>query len=170
MPVRFAVISSGSARTLVAASGGKVVASFLPGPSPQALVRRLRERFPDAEEAPESEVAGAGAMRRWLEGDPSGLASIPVDLGGAPPFAGRVYRELRKVPPGRTLTYGELARRAGSPGAARAVGRAMATNPLAPFVPCHRVVGSDGGLTGFSAPGGITLKARLLATEARANP
>ena len=74
MSVRFAVISSGSATTLVAAAGGKVVASFLPGPKPQALLRRLRERFPDAEEAPESEVAGAGAMRRWLEGDPSALA------------------------------------------------------------------------------------------------
>lgn len=170
MSVRYAVVSSGSARTLVASSAGRVVASFLPGPSRSALVRRLKERFPDAEEAPESEVAGAGAMRRWLGGDPSGLATIPVDLGGSPPFAGRVYRELRKVPPGRTLTYGELARKAGSPGAARAVGRAMATNPLAPFVPCHRVIGSDGGLTGFSAPGGVTLKASLLAAESRANP
>jgi methylated-DNA-[protein]-cysteine S-methyltransferase len=168
--VRYAIVAAGSDRALVAASGGRVVASFLPGPKVEALVRRLRERFPDAVEAPEEEVAGAAAMRRWLEGDPSALASVPVDLGGAPPFAGRVYRALRKVPPGRTLTYGALARRAGSPGAARAVGRAMATNPLAPFVPCHRVVGADGGLTGFSAPGGVPLKARLLAAEARANP
>ena len=168
--IKYAIVSSGSERALVAASGDRVVASFLPGPKPEALVRRLRERFPDAAEAPEAEVAGAQEMRRWLSGDPAGLASVPVDLSAAPPFAGRVYRALRKVAPGRTLTYKELARRAGSPGAARAVGRAMATNPLAPFVPCHRVVGSDGGLTGFSAPGGVTLKARLLATEARANP
>ena len=170
MSVRFAVVASGSERALVAASGDRVVASFLPGPKPEALVRRLRERFPDAAEAPEAEVAGAGALRRWLEGDPSALAAVPVDLSGAPPFAGKVYSALRKVAPGRVLTYKELAKRAGSPGAARAVGRAMATNPLAPFVPCHRVVGSDGGLTGFSAPGGVAQKARMLAAESRANP
>jgi len=170
MSVAYAVVETPSGSALVAAAGGKVVASFLPGPRPGALVRRLRERFPDAAPAAESEVPGAAALRRWLEGDPSALSSVPVDLRGAPPFAGRVYRALRRVPPGRTLTYGDLARRAGSPRAVRAVGRAMATNPLAPFVPCHRVIGSDGKLTGYSAPGGLALKARFLAAEARANP
>ncbi|HEU4395026.1 MAG TPA: methylated-DNA--[protein]-cysteine S-methyltransferase [Planctomycetota bacterium] len=170
MAVAYAVVKTGTGSALVAADRGRVVASFLPGPKPEALVRRLRERFPDAAPADEKSVPGAGEMRRWLEGDPTALASVPVDLGDAPPFAGRVYRELRKVPPGRTLTYKELARRAGSPRAVRAVGRAMATNRLAPFVPCHRVIGSDGKLTGYSAPGGLALKARFLAAEARANP
>jgi methylated-DNA-[protein]-cysteine S-methyltransferase len=109
-------------------------------------------------------------MRRWLEGEATATAGVPVALDGVPPFAARIYEELRRVPSGSTLTYGELAARAGSPRAARAVGRAMATNPLAPFVPCHRVVGAGGALTGFSAPGGTALKARLLAGEARAKP
>jgi len=168
--VSFAVVEGPAGAALVAAREGRVIASFLPGRSRRALVGRLRERFPGAEEAPARDVPGAAALRRWLDGDASALSGVPLDLGGLPPFASKVYRELRRVPPGGTLTYGELARRAGSPGAARAVGRAMATNPLAPFVPCHRVVGSDGGLRGFSAPGGVALKARLLATEARANP
>ncbi len=168
--VVFTVVEGPAGESLVAAREGRVVASFLPGTGRADQVRRLRERFPDAAEAPAARVPGAPALRRWLGGDPSALAEVPVDLEGLPPFASKVYRELRKVPPGRTLTYGDLARRAGSPGAARAVGRAMATNPLAPFVPCHRVVGSDGGLTGFSAPGGIDLKARLIQDEARANP
>jgi O-6-methylguanine DNA methyltransferase len=170
MSVAYAVVETPSGSALVAANRGKVVASFLPGPRPEALVRRLRERFPDAVPAPEKEIPGAVEMRRWLEGDATGLASVPVDLAGAPPFAGRVYRALRRVPPGRTLSYKELARRAGSPRAVRAVGRAMATNHLAPFVPCHRVIGSDGKLTGYSAPGGLALKARFLAAEARSNP
>ncbi len=169
--VVFTVVEGAAGAALVAAREGRVVASFLPGPSPEDQVRRLRERFPDAAEAPATKVPGAPALRRWLGGDPSALSGVSVDLDGIPPFASKVYKALRKVPPGATLTYGDLARRAGSPGAARAVGRAMATNPLAPFVPCHRVVGSDGGLTGFSAPGGIGLKARLLKEEGvRPNP
>ena len=170
MVVRYAVLGRGREFVLVAAREGKVVASFLPAEDGQALVRRLKERFPDAVEAAESQVAGATALRRWMNGDASGLAAVPVDLTRSPPFASKVYGALRKVPPGSTVTYGELARRAGSPLAARAVGRAMATNPLAPFVPCHRVLGSGGALTGFSAPGGVDFKGRLLAAEARANP
>ena len=106
------------------------------------------------------------ALSRFKAGDPSALDAVPVDLSSCTPFVRRVYEELRAVPPGETVTYGELARRAGKPRAARAVGRAMATNPFAPFVPCHRVVASDGGLTGFSAPGGVDAKRRLLDMEA----
>jgi methylated-DNA-[protein]-cysteine S-methyltransferase len=163
--VTFAVVGTGEGAALVAARGGRVVASFLPGPSRKDQVRRLRERFPGAVEAPETAVPGAAAMRRWVEGDPAGLASIPVEIPADPPFHGRVWRALRKVPPGRTVTYGELARRAGSPGGGRAVGRAMAGNPLAPFVPCHRVVGHGGALGGYSGGGGVDRKARALREE-----
>ena len=169
-PVEFAVVRGPAGAALVAARGGRVVASFLPGPGPADLIRRLRSRFPGAVEAAEGRVPGAEAMRRWLGGDPAALVGVPVDLTAAPPFASRVYRALRRVPPGATVTYGDLARRAGSPAAARAVGQAMARNPLAPFVPCHRVVGSGGDLTGYTAEGGIAMKRRLLEVEARANP
>jgi methylated-DNA-[protein]-cysteine S-methyltransferase len=113
------------------------------------------------------ETDAAVALQRFRAGDPSALSEVPVDLSSCTPFVRRVYEELRAVPPGETVTYGELARRAGKPKAARAVGRAMATNPFAPFVPCHRVLASDGRLTGFSAPGGIEAKRRLLEMEAR---
>jgi methylated-DNA-[protein]-cysteine S-methyltransferase len=168
--VRYALLASPAGTALVAARGGKVVASFLPGRSSRDLVRRLRARFPGASAAPAPEVPGAADLRRWLDGGPADLSAVPVDLSGLPPFAARVYGALREVPPGGTVTYGDLARRAGSPGAARAVGGAMARNPLAPFVPCHRVLGAGGRLTGFSAPGGVAAKALLLAAEAAAAP
>ncbi|MES1944204.1 methylated-DNA--protein-cysteine methyltransferase Ogt [Salinisphaera sp. PC39] len=88
------------------------------------------------------------------------------DLPLAPvttPFQGRVLAELRKVPYGRTVTYGELARRVGNPRASRAVGMANGRNPLPIVIPCHRVIGADGSLTGFG--GGIEVKRRLLKME-----
>ena len=78
-------------------------------------------------------------------------------------FQKRVWAELRRIPYGETISYAELARRIGRPGAARAVGRANATNPIAVIVPCHRVIGADGSLTGYA--GGLDLKQKLLAWE-----
>jgi methylated-DNA-[protein]-cysteine S-methyltransferase len=80
-------------------------------------------------------------------------------------FQKRVWMELVRIPFGETMSYGELARRVGRPGAARAVGRANATNPIALIVPCHRVIGSNGKLTGYA--GGLELKEKLLAWERR---
>lgn len=80
-------------------------------------------------------------------------------------FKVRVYEITRKIPKGKVATYGLLARLAGSPKAARAVGNAMKTNPDAPIVPCHRVVASDGKLTGYSGEGGIEQKRRMLIEE-----
>jgi len=81
------------------------------------------------------------------------------------PFQQRVLRECARIPKGTTITYAELARRIGKPHAARAVGNALAINPLAPSIPCHRVVRSDGGLGGYSARGGTGKKALLLKKE-----
>jgi methylated-DNA-[protein]-cysteine S-methyltransferase len=88
-----------------------------------------------------------------------------VDLTGVPPFEQRVYALLREVGPGATITYGELAERAGSPGAARAVGAAMGRNPVPVIIPCHRVLAGGGRSGGFSAPGGVSTKFRLLEIE-----
>jgi methylated-DNA-[protein]-cysteine S-methyltransferase len=79
------------------------------------------------------------------------------------PFQKRVWAELVKIPFGETISYGELARRIGNPAASRAVGRANATNPIAVIVPCHRVIGANGKLTGYA--GGIEVKDKLLAWE-----
>jgi len=90
---------------------------------------------------------------------------LPLDLRGQPPFRKKVLRACTKIPFGETISYRELAVQAGSPKAARAVGGAMACNPIAVVIPCHRVVGSDRSLHGYSSPGGISVKAFLLRHE-----
>lgn len=80
-------------------------------------------------------------------------------------FRDRVYEILRNVPKGNVVTYGQLAKLAGRPNAARAVGSFMRTNPDAPHTPCHRVVAANGSLTGYSAPGGVRKKKQMLLTE-----
>ena len=103
----------------------------------------------------------ARAIAAWLAGDGSALASVPAwQEGGS--FMQRVWAAMREIPAGQVLTYGELAREAGNPRAARAVGHACSTNALAPFVPCHRVVAATGlGNYGF----GVETKARMLRLE-----
>lgn len=81
------------------------------------------------------------------------------------PFQRAVWRACMEIPPGETRSYGWIARRIGRPGAARAVGSALGKNPFAPVVPCHRVIRSDGSPGGFSAPGGLKAKLRLLKAE-----
>ena len=105
----------------------------------------------------------------------AGLGCVPADAGAVAPawvdwrhlprgFRGRVLRACARIPAGRVMTYGELARVAGSPGAARAVGSAMAANPVPVIIPCHRVVRADGTLGAYSA-GGAAAKARMLRAE-----
>ncbi|MCC5790202.1 MAG: MGMT family protein [Opitutales bacterium] len=90
---------------------------------------------------------------------------VPLDWSPKAVFAEKVLAEVRAIPPGDRRTYGEIAARCGSPGAARAVGRLMARNPLPILIPCHRVIGANGKLTGYSGPGGITFKKWLLEKE-----
>ena len=103
----------------------------------------------------------SSALRAYFE-DGRAPLDVPLDLEGGP-FALAVWRSLCTIPPGATVTYADLARRLGHPGAARAVGAAVARNPASIIVPCHRVVGTDGSLTGYA--GGIGRKAWLLRHE-----
>jgi O-6-methylguanine DNA methyltransferase len=139
----------------------------LPEASERATRERVAMRFPDAaEEAPPAEVATAiDAIRALLGGEARDLSSIPLDMDGVPAFHRRVYEAARAVPAGATLSYGEIAARIGSPGSARAVGQALGKNPFAVVVPCHRVLAAGGKLGGFSAPGGVTTKQRMLEIE-----
>jgi methylated-DNA-[protein]-cysteine S-methyltransferase len=133
---------------------------------------RLRERFPDAREAPPPrEVQRAlDGIVALLRGEPSDLSAIPLDMERVPPFHRRVYEAARTVQAGTTVSYGEIATRLGAPGSARAVGQALGRNPFAIVVPCHRVLAAGGKVGGFSANGGVTTKLHLLSLEgARAN-
>ncbi|NNM88543.1 MAG: MGMT family protein [Phycisphaerae bacterium] len=90
-----------------------------------------------------------------------------LEMGGLSNFAQSVLRLTTQIPPGRTITYGELAAILGQPGAARAVGGVLAANPFPVLIPCHRVLGKSGELTGFSAPGGVATKRAMLEREAK---
>ncbi len=91
---------------------------------------------------------------------------LPIDLSIATPFQRRVLRATREVPAGKVVSYRDIARRIGQPGASRAVGQALGSNPVPIVIPCHRVVASDGGLGGYA--GGLAIKKKLLALEGRA--
>ena len=107
-----------------------------------------------------------GALERYWDGGelPAATPEL-VDRAASTPFMKRIYEVVADIPAGRTMTYADVADAAGRPHAARAVGAAMARNPYAPVIPCHRVVGSDGGLRGYG--GGLRMKQRMLEMEAR---
>jgi methylated-DNA-[protein]-cysteine S-methyltransferase len=136
----------------------------------RAARRELLEGLPVAcEDLREDKGFLADLQQRiiaYFEGEPVDFRTdSKIDLSGMGPFGRKVLQTCRQIRFGRTTTYGELAGRIGHPGAARAVGSALAKNPIPLIVPCHRVLRSDGGLGGFSAPGGIATKQRLLHHE-----
>ncbi len=104
-------------------------------------------------------------IKNHLQGQSDTLRTVPLNLDGLTDFSILVLKELCKIGPGKTITYGELAARCGKPKAARAIGRIMGANPIPLIIPCHRCMGRDGSLTGFSTEGGTRLKARLLFIE-----
>ncbi len=126
---------------------------------------RLRRHYPNCTIEVGSHSA-IGQVEGWLEayfaGRESDVSMIPLDARGQP-FEMLVWSALRQIPPGTTTTYGAIARQIGSPGAARAVGLANGANPIAIIVPCHRVIGANGTLTGYG--GGLDRKAWLLSHE-----
>lgn len=133
----------------------------------QAEVRRcINRRSPDAEERNTGVLStAAGQLEEYFKGLRAAFC-LPLDRSELSAFAAGVLRTLaERVPIGHTVGYGELAAMAGRPGAARAVGRVMAANPFPIVVPCHRVVGSSGRLTGYSGAAGIVTKKWLLEFE-----
>jgi methylated-DNA-[protein]-cysteine S-methyltransferase len=139
----------------------------LPEGSERDTRGRLQRRFPDAREAPppapvQRAIDGVVAL---LRGEPCRLETVALDMDGVPPFHRRVYEVARTIPPGTTLSYGEVAARMGAPGAARDVGQALGQNPFAIIVPCHRVLAANGKVGGFSARGGVRTKLRLISSE-----
>lgn len=126
-------------------------------------LHHLKARFGEISFQTSDDIHGAvAALQQYLKGDIRAVESVPVDMAGTP-FQERVWSELRLIPAGRTISYGELARRVGSPDASRAVGAANGLNPVSIIVPCHRVIGANGKLTGYG--GGIERKRWLLDHE-----
>lgn len=162
--IRFAVGQTSLGAILVAATDKGVCAIAL-GDEPEPLVRTLQDRFPNAtlvggDKAFEATVAKAiGLVETPEQG-----TDLPLDVRGTA-FQERVWQALRAVPAGTTATYAEIARRVGSPGAVRAVAQACAANPVAIAIPCHRVVRTDGDLSGYRW--GVERKRELLRREAR---
>src|SRR5919108_4008839 len=139
--LRFARFDTSLGPMLVAESDAGI-AAVTRADAVEPFLDRLRRRFPDLDPVPANLDAG------WLEDALSGGPLPPVDLRGLSAFDARVYEVVRSVPAGETATYGEVAALAGAPGAARAVGNAMARCPLFPAVPCHRVVRASDGWSG----------------------
>lgn len=144
----------------------------LPEPDADAVRARLARRHPEAtgSQAPPEVLEARGLILELLAGAKADLSPIRLDLDRVGDFERRIYDIARAIPPGQTLTYGEIAARAGEPGAAQAVGHAMGKNPWPIVVPCHRVVGSNGKLGGFSARGGTRTKLRILEIEGALKP
>ncbi len=147
--------------------GGFIIGAALPEASNTEMRRHLGRRFADARETdpPEFVRTAVAAIQNLLSGTPADLSFIELDLADAPEFERRVYAAAQAIPPGEVRTYGELAEAIGSPGSARAVGRALGRNPVPIVIPCHRILASAGGIGGFSAPGGVSTKLKMLEIE-----
>jgi len=120
---------------------------------------------PSTTDAPPSVRQAAEDMAALLAGEQRDLTHITLDPTGVDEFRQAVYDATRAIGPGETQTYGDIAKTIGQPGAARGVGAALGSNPYPIVVPCHRVLASTGALHGFSAPGGIQTKRRMLEIE-----
>ena len=166
-PLGYALFATPIGRCGVAWGGRGILAIQLPEANEGATRRRLLRRCPGADEAtPPPDVQRAiGGIAALLRGEPRDLATVALDMAGVPAFDRGVYEVARTIPPGSTLSYGEIAARLGAPGAAREVGQALGQNPFAIVVPCHRVVAAGGKPGGFSAGGGVATKLKLLALE-----
>lgn len=177
----YAVFDTGMGRCGVAWSPRGIIRVQLPEASDAETVARLVEGLPSAggrvfsalgipeaaETTPPDDVAAAiDQMTALLDGRLGDLDGIELDMTGVAPFHRLVYQLVRTIPPGETLSYGEVAAKVGSPGGARAVGQALRRNPFPVVVPCHRVLAAGGKLGGFSAPGGLATKVQMLAREA----
>jgi methylated-DNA-[protein]-cysteine S-methyltransferase len=149
-----------------------IAGTQLPEHDREATRARLQQRFPTAKEtAPTPEIESTiSRIVSLLRGERVDLRDVVLDMASIPEFERNVYSAAREIPAGATKTYGEIAKRIGRPTDAREVGVALARNPFAIVVPCHRVVAANGKTGGFSAGGGVKTKLKLLGIEGGAGP
>jgi methylated-DNA-[protein]-cysteine S-methyltransferase len=163
----FAAFETGMGRCAVVAGPDGLLGVLLPSSDERAMRARIAKLYPYAvERAPRGLVADAvERIQRLLSAGEADLSPIVLDQARVGAFERKVYEICREVPPGRTITYGEIARRIGDVAESRRVGQALGRNPWPIVVPCHRVLAADGKAGGFSAPGGVDTKMRMLALE-----
>ncbi len=165
--LRFALFDTAIGRCGIVWSEAGIAAVRFPERNDGAVRNRIARRFPDAREAapPEKTQRAIDDITALLGGEARDLRHIEIDLGDAPDFNRRVYDVARGIRPGETLTYGEVAERLGDRALARDVAQALGQNPVPIIVPCHRVTAAGRKTGGFSAPGGVQTKMRLLSIE-----
>lgn len=162
----FALFDTAIGRCGVAWSERGIAALQLPQPNETQTRKRLAQRGATQEAVPPEPIAAAIAqMVALLAGEKRDLTGLQVDLGGVPEFNRNVYAITRQIPPGSTLTYGDIAKRLGGLELSRDVGQALGHNPCPIVVPCHRVLAAGGKPGGFSANGGVKTKLRMLEIE-----
>lgn len=135
----------------------------LPCDSRESALQGLGEEARSAVHSPQAFAAVEKELKKYYDGKKPDFSSVLLDFSGATVFRREIWRAIQSVPYGEKRSYLWIAERAGKPGAARAAGQAVGDNPFAVVVPCHRVIGSDGGLGGFG--GGLEMKRKLLALE-----
>jgi methylated-DNA-[protein]-cysteine S-methyltransferase len=170
MDVHYAILPTRLGAFGVAWRRTGIVRTWMHDRTDERTRRRIVRAFPSAREAdpPPPIAATIGDVVALLGGEPRQI-SASLDMAGIPEFDRRVYDLARGIPPGETMTYGAVAKALGEePMRARDVGQALARNPFAPIVPCHRIVAANGQLGGYSAPGGASTKRRLLELEGAA--
>ena len=150
--------------TIVTAWNGDALCALDYADYRERMLRLLQGRFGEVTLTPRKQPLFHKKLAAYFGGDLAALDSVPTDSGGTE-FQRTIWKALREIPAGETATYGEIAARIGVPGAARAVGLANSLNPIAIAVPCHRVIGANGKLTGYA--GGLDRKRWLLAHEGR---
>lgn len=147
-----------------------LIGAYLPEPDPQTVRMAFSRKFPGSVEAvpPPAIASVIDQVAALMRGEKVDLSDAPIDLGRVPEFNAKVYEITRRIPPGETLTYGQIAIQLGDRLLAQQVGAALGRNPWPIIVPCHRVTAANGKLGGFSARGGTDTKLKLLAIEGAA--
>lgn len=166
--IRYLIFDTAGGACGIAWTAAGIVRFQLPGDDAAATRRLLLRHLPEAEagEAPPAVALAVERVQHYFAGEAVDFTGIALDLAGQSDFFRTVYDATRRVNWGETTTYGTLARALGAgPEAARTIGQAMAQNPVALIIPCHRVLAAGGKVGGFSAPGGSSSKLKMLALE-----
>jgi methylated-DNA-[protein]-cysteine S-methyltransferase len=163
----FCLFDTALGRCAIGWSAAGVFRMLLPSPDDSVTRNMMRDTVTLIEEIRPPKFIALAIERivALFEGGKDNLRTIDLDMTGVPEFHRAVYALTREIPPGETRTYGDIAKDLGDVALSRAVGVALGANPFPIVVPCHRIVGANGKMTGFSAPGGVETKMRMLTIE-----